>query len=146
MNDEAAESNPRFQVKSTAADHFAWLRTRLAVERTLMAWIRTAAALIGFGFTIVQFFERLGHMEGARAAANPELSRYLGLALIAAGTSALVISLVQYRSVVHYLAGGEFATIASREAGPRKTPLLVVAIFLSVVGTFAFLSVLLRLD
>lgn len=32
--------------------HFSWLRTRLSVERTLMSWVRTAIALIGFGFTI----------------------------------------------------------------------------------------------
>ena len=36
--------------------HFAWLRTRASVERTLMSWIRTAVSLIGFGFAIVQFF------------------------------------------------------------------------------------------
>jgi hypothetical protein len=46
----------RFEVKATASDHFSWLRTRLSVERTMMSWVRTATALIGFGFTIVQFF------------------------------------------------------------------------------------------
>jgi Domain of unknown function (DUF202) len=46
----------RFEVKATASDHFSWLRTRLSVERTMMSWIRTATALIGFGFTIVPVF------------------------------------------------------------------------------------------
>ena len=32
-------------------------RTALAHERTLMAWIRTAASLISFGFTIYKFFD-----------------------------------------------------------------------------------------
>ena len=40
----------------TAESHFAWLRTRLAVERTMMAYLRTAVSLIGFGFAIFQFF------------------------------------------------------------------------------------------
>lgn len=51
-------------VKADAGTHFAWLRTRMALERTLLAAIRTGTALIGFGFTIVQFFQRLsGHGE-----------------------------------------------------------------------------------
>jgi inner membrane protein YidH len=32
-------------------------RTRLAHERTLMAWIRTATSMISFGFTIYKFLE-----------------------------------------------------------------------------------------
>ena len=53
----AAPSPARFEVRAAAADHFAWLRTRLALERTIMAWLRTAVALIGFGFAIVQYLE-----------------------------------------------------------------------------------------
>ena len=34
-------------------------RTRLAHERTLMAWVRTATSLLSFGFTIHKFFEYL---------------------------------------------------------------------------------------
>ena len=56
----------RFEVRATASDHFSWLRTRLSIERTMMSWVRTASALIGFGFTIVQFFYRVQEMPGAR--------------------------------------------------------------------------------
>ena len=45
-----AVSAVRFEVRASASDHFAWIRTRLALERTIMAWLRTAVALIGFGF------------------------------------------------------------------------------------------------
>ena len=31
-------------------------RTRLAADRTLMAWIRTSVSMISFGFTIFKFF------------------------------------------------------------------------------------------
>ena len=37
--------------------NFALERTRIASERTLMAWIRTSISMIGFGFTIVKFFQ-----------------------------------------------------------------------------------------
>ena len=90
-----AEQGPpthRFEVRADAASHFAWLRTRLALERTLMAWVRTAGSLIGFGFTIVQFFERFQSMDHVAAAARPQAPWYLGLALIGAGVVALLIS------------------------------------------------------
>ena len=86
------EGHPRFEVRVTATDHFAWLRTRLAVERTIMAWLRTAVSLIGFGFAIVQFFERMQEMPGAAPARIPNAPEYLGLALIACGVLALPIS------------------------------------------------------
>jgi len=38
----------RFEVRVTADSHFGWVRTRLSVKRTLMSWMRTATALIGF--------------------------------------------------------------------------------------------------
>ena len=62
----AAPNAARFEVRVTADSHFGWLRTRLSVERTMMSWLRTAVSLIGFGFAIVQFFERLQQMPGVR--------------------------------------------------------------------------------
>jgi len=102
----------RFEVKATASDHFSWLRTRLSVERTMMSWVRTATALIGFGFTIVQFFERMQAMPGVAPAYFPGAPRYLGLALIFCGIMALVISIWEYHWGLHYLWGGNFAVIA----------------------------------
>ena len=75
----SAPSAGRFEVRVTSDSHFGWIRTRLSIERTMMSWIRTAVALIGFGFAIVQFFERLGQMPGARPAAYPDAARDLGL-------------------------------------------------------------------
>ena len=37
------------------ADVLATERTRMAADRTLMGWIRTALSMIGFGFTIYKF-------------------------------------------------------------------------------------------
>jgi len=145
MNDRASSALPRFEVRVTAESHFAWCRTRLSLDRTLMAWVRTAAALIGFGFTIVQFFERFAHMSDVRAAARPDLPRYLGLTLIAAGTMGLVIALWQYRTAVHYFDGPPFAPISWQRDGVTKTPLLALAGTLVLMGVFAFVSVLIRL-
>src|SRR5215210_1019181 len=92
--------------------HFSWLRTRMSTERTLMSWIRTATALIGFGFTIVQFFERFNKMEGVAPALRPEAPRYLGLMLIGAGVVGTIIALWEYRKLLHYLWNPEFAPVA----------------------------------
>jgi putative membrane protein len=135
----------RFEVKATASDHFAWLRTRLSIERTMMSWVRTATALIGFGFTIVQFFDRMQQMPAAAAPYFPHAPRYLGLSLIFCGVVALVISIWEYRWGLGYLWGGDFAAIAGVTREGKQTPLLAVAILLALIGVFAFFAVLLRL-
>jgi putative membrane protein len=135
----------RFEVRATASDHFSWLRTRLSIERTMMSWVRTASALIGFGFTIVQFFDRLQEMPGAAAAYFPHAPRYLGLSLIFCGVMALVISIWEYHWGLRYLWSGDFAAIAGATREGKQTPLLAVAILLACIGTFAFFAVVLRL-
>jgi putative membrane protein len=140
----------RFEVRVTSDSHFGWIRTRMALERTLMAWVRTGVALIGFGFTIVQFFQRLQGMEGVAAARRPQAPRYLGLALIGAGVLALVISGWQYRRLVHYLWGAEFRPLAGLQSKTMKpvyaqTPIMAVVIAVTLIGLFAFFAVLLRM-
>src|SRR5205823_13852910 len=92
-----APSASRFEVRVTADSHFAWVRTRLALERTIMSWLRTAVALIGFGFAIVQYIGHLQQIPGARPVYFRTAPEYLGLALMLCGIVALVISIWQYR-------------------------------------------------
>jgi putative membrane protein len=134
----------RFEVRTTAESHFSWLRTRLSLERTLMSWVRTAVALIGFGFTIVQFFERMKDIPGVSPGSFPEAPRYFGLALILCGVIALLVSIWDYWWTLHYLWGGKFAAVAGLTKEGKQTPLLAIAIVLSLVGAFAFFAVLLR--
>ena len=138
------DGKDRFEVRMTSDSHFGWVRTRLAMERTMMAWVRTATALIGFGFTIVQFFQRLQTMDGVEAARHPEAARYLGLALIGAGIVALAISAWQYHKMSRYMWSEPFTPLAGFGHGTTSTPLLSVAIGLMLIGLFAFLAVLLR--
>jgi putative membrane protein len=142
-------ANDRFEVRVTSDSHFGWLRTRLSVERTMMSWLRTAVSLIGFGFAIVQFFERLEGMPGAQAAQHPAAPKYLGLALIASGILALLISIWQYLWTIRYLWDGSFAAIAGMRPGATKermhSPVLAVAVLLILIGLFAFFAVLFRL-
>jgi putative membrane protein len=141
---QAAPSAPRFEVRATASDHFAWLRTRLSLERTIMAWLRTATALIGFGFAIVQYFNHLTQIPGTRAAYLPTAPEFLGLALIACGILALLVSIWQYRWTVRYLWNDTFAPIAGLTTEGMNSPVLAIAIVLIFIGLFAFFAVLLR--
>jgi putative membrane protein len=134
----------RFEVRVTADTHFGWLRTRLSVERTMMSWIRTAVSLIGFGFAIVQFFERLRQMSVAETTYFPEAPKYLGLSMIACGVLALLISIWQYTWTVNYLRSGSFAPIAGLKEG-MHSPIIAVAVLLICIGLFAFGAVLLHL-
>ena len=114
----------------------------------MMSWIRTAVSLIGFGFAIVQFFERFEQMTNVRAANYPKAPQYLGLALIASGVLALIISIWQYRWVVHYMWGAPFSAIAGMRKGATReqmhSPVIAIAILLTCIGLFAFFAVLFR--
>ncbi len=141
----AAPSVERFEVRVTADSHFGWIRTRLSLERTMMSWLRTATALIGFGFAIVQYFNHLQQLPGARPAYFPTAPEYLGLALIACGVLALVVSLWQYQWTVRYLWGASFAPIAGLTKEGGQSPVIAIAILLIFIGLFAFFAVLFRL-
>lgn len=138
------EDTKNFVVSSSVETHFSWMRTRLSIERTMLSWLRTATALIGFGFTIVQFFDRLKTMAGTKEAVFPELPLYFGLALILCGVVALIISLWQYRSVLGYLRQPAFATLTPPEHQQHQTPTFALAILLAVLGVATFVGLCLR--
>jgi putative membrane protein len=146
MNHDPAEAEPsRLAVRTTAEGHFAWVRTRLALERTIMAWVRTAVSLIAFGFTIVQFFDRMQQIPGIGAARFPGAPRLLGLALIGCGVASLLIAVWEYRWTVRYLWNRDYAPIAGMVPEGKRSPIIAVVLVLTLVGVFAFLAVLLRL-
>ena len=70
-------------------------RVLFAAERTLMAWSRTAAGLMAFGF-IIERTTVLLPGEPAR----PELALWIGLAFVLLGVLLSGLSIVQYRRSV----------------------------------------------
>jgi putative membrane protein len=115
-------------------------RSFLAFERTLMAWLRTSLSLIGFGFTLAKFFQYLARERGV-AVSGPFgrtwASDTVGLVMIAIGTFALVVAVVQHRRRVEAL----------RELGlvPQWNLALWVGGSIALLGVFAFLSLVLSL-
>jgi putative membrane protein len=115
----------------------------MSLERTLMSWVRTGIALIGFGFTIFQFFGRLSTTPGVAAPTYPRAPQYLALELIGLGTIGLFIAAWEYQSTVRYLWSAEFKPIAGISGG-WQTPILTFTILLALIGIFAFGAVLFR--
>lgn len=112
-------------------------RTVLAHERTLMAWIRTAASLITFGFTIYKFFQfELKDRPVEQHVIGP---RELAMMLISIGLVSLVMSGIQHRRSLQALRK-EYG----QPAVPTSTANVVAGLF-SVLGLLAFVAVLFRL-
>lgn len=140
-----SEETPRFDVTPSVGNHFAWVRTQLGLQRTLMASVRTAVSLIGFGFTVAQFFKRM-QSEG-ESPFNVNLPQNLGLVLIVAGVLSLAVATWQYRLAMGYLRGGDFKAIAGADIpgrGSLHTSTYFAAIAVMLIGAAAFVSVFLN--
>jgi putative membrane protein len=136
----------RFEVSTDVKTHFAWVRTRLGLERTFMAWIRTSISLIGFGFTITQFFQHL--RDASENAARPiaiNAPRDLGLTLIVAGVLGLIAGTVQYRAGLRYLWSEPYKAIAGLEGRQHGSPVFIAALVMMLIGIAAFFAVLFHL-
>ena len=70
-------------------------RVLFAAERTLMAWSRTAAGLMAFGFVI----DRTALL-APRAAGGSAFALWIGVAFVLLGVTLSVLSIVQYRRSV----------------------------------------------
>jgi putative membrane protein len=109
-------------------------RTRLASERTLMAWIRTCTSLITFGFTIFKFFQYLATDKHRETVVSPWL---VGMVMILIGLIGLMLAWIQHRQEMKALQAQVGATPYSI-AG-------IMAAFIAGLGVLALVVVGLRL-
>jgi putative membrane protein len=141
MNDAAKHGADRFEVRVTSDSHFGWVRTRMALERTQMAWVRTGVSLIAFGFTIYQVLSQLPQREGV---VHPYAARDLGLILIGTGIVAMLLAVLDYRSVSDYLWSPAFKPIAGLTEKRSHSRALPITLIVLAVGVLAFLAVAFR--
>ena len=121
------------ETKPSLSDVLALERTRLAADRTLMAWLRTGLSMISFGFTIYKFLQYL-RAEEMVTRLRPQGPRNLGLSLIGIGTFSLIIACIQHWKYIKKL----------RPEHPYN-PLnltLIVSCIVGIIGFLAFISIL----
>ncbi len=118
------DRQPEIRQKAALSDY-------LAAERTLLAWIRTGLALMGFGFVVARFglfLQELQVAEHTLSAPSYGLSLWFGTALIAVGVIVNVFAGWHHARLVRELDRGE--TTHSRPL----TSAVAIAFFLALVG------------
>jgi putative membrane protein len=109
-------------------------RTHIAYEQSMMSWIRTATALITFGFTIYKFFqlELPGRSERTRLLGPREFA----LSLVSLGLISLALATLQHRRSMRVLKD-------QWPDAPRSLAVLLAAM-ISILGIVAFLIMIFR--
>lgn len=111
------------------------VRTLMAANRTLMAWIRTSLSMFSFGFTIYKVLDKVQQLE-AGALPSDNTPRNAGLFLIVAGTVAIVMGTIEYRGTLSQLRLLEHFRLAQ--------PTLLMALLMAVAGVVLCVGIITR--
>ncbi|MBO0861455.1 MAG: DUF202 domain-containing protein [Chloracidobacterium sp.] len=133
---------------SSGRTGLAFQRTRMSADRTLMAVIRTSLSLIGFGFTIYQFFRYLRETTGAPQLLRIEAPRNFGVALVILGVVMLSLGIWRHFAFMIELRV-ERKNYVDQELipGDDKFPLsitLITATLLLMLGLVAIVGMAMR--
>jgi putative membrane protein len=126
---------------SLISTQLSWMRSDLSNLRTLLSWARTAVSMIGFGFTIYNFYR--GFLEDLAGSGREDAARNLGLALVTAGTFAMVIAIWNYWSINQSLVALEGALQIPESFKRRWIYSYILAALLILIG-FVTLLLMLR--
>lgn len=101
-------------------------RVRFAAERTLLAWVRTAIGLMGFGFVVARFGLFLRQLAAVREGAATHatgLSLSIGSGLVILGVGVILLAAREHRRVIRRL----------DEKQPYAAPTWSLALLVSVL-------------
>jgi putative membrane protein len=106
-------------------------RTVMAMDRTLMSWVRTGLSIISFGFTIYRILAALQE-RGATLRAD-DTPRQVGMFMVAAGTLALVLGVIEFLTTVRQLRREGKVNYLRSSSG--------IAVAIALFGVFVFFGI-----
>lgn len=106
------------------------IRTIMAADRTLMAWVRTSLSMLSFGFTIYKVLETAVKQDDML---HPNSPQQVGLFLAAMGTGSIVLGLISYWTTLKDLQRTEEFRLGR--------PTLLIASIMAVAGLFLFYAI-----
>ena len=86
-------------------------RIYLAAERTFLAWIRTAVALLAFGFVVARFgvfLRQVALLGGVAPAGGSGVSLYVGLGLVSTAVVVCIVSAIRHTRYIRAIDAGRF--------------------------------------
>jgi inner membrane protein YidH len=119
-------------------------RIYFAAERTLLAWVRTGLALMGFGFVVARFGLFLREVAAVRNISPPQhssgFSLWVGTTLVILGVAVDVAAAVKHWYTVQRLQRGQNLQFKRWSLG------MVVALLLGLLGILTVTYLLVGLD
>ena len=134
MEEKQSDAQPKTGGESTQA------REHLANERTLLAWIRTAIALMGLGFVVARFglfLREISAIGGHPVQSESTYSGPIGIVLVASGLLAVAISTFRFFQARDQIKKGRFEAEAFPEVAVVAVTLVAGAaliIYLALSG------------
>ena len=119
------------------------LQLALASERTLLAWIRTGLAMMGFGFVVARFglfLREIAASQKLQPRTSVHLSVWLGTVLVAIGVFVFVSASRSHGRYLRNLERGIVEPMPTRSLGVMVA-LALAALGIAMVGYLVLLAI-----
>jgi putative membrane protein len=111
------------------------LRTMMAADRTLMAWIRTSLSMFTFGYTLYKVLQEVNEI--GKLDLHDAAPRNAGIMLTVTGTVALTMGIIEYIATLRMLRRSYKFRVAR--------PTLLMSVVLTFAGGFLCVGIVSRL-